>query len=63
MDKRGDNVEQEHDARCGGYGGWWAQVLDGGAVGWATPPEATKDGIGYAMCACMAASGRTGELP
>lgn len=45
----------DHDERCGGYGGWWAEELDGGAIGWAVNPEDEDDWIGYAMCACMAA--------
>lgn len=42
-----------HDSRCGGYGGWWAATLDGGAIGWSIDPEDEYDHIGYAICGCM----------
>jgi hypothetical protein len=51
--------EVEHDTRCGGYGGWWTNVLDGGAVGWAVNPEDEYDGVGYAICRCMTISDGT----
>lgn len=45
-----------HDDRCGGYGGWWTDRLDGGNIGWAVDPKDEYDGVGYAMCSCMAES-------
>lgn len=50
-----------HDERCGGYGGWWATELDGGAVGWAIPPQHEDDGVGYVVCQCFPIMGQLRE--